>query len=127
MIVALEVRPGPSYAITPIEWLPSARLLEVWKVHGAAVSVPDSAPSIRSSTLTTATSSLAVALTEKPGCTVASFDGESIEIDGGWLAGGGVLSSIAPFGVPTPVGPSQPAPARHRMLPHEPLVPLVTS
>jgi hypothetical protein len=33
----------------------------------------------------------------------------------------------APFGVPMPVGPSHPAPALHRTLPHEPFDPLVTS
>jgi hypothetical protein len=36
-------------------------------------------------------------------------------------------ASAAPLGVPTPLGPSQPAPALQRMLPHEPLVPEVTS
>src|SRR5262245_49070358 len=36
-------------------------------------------------------------------------------------------ASMAAFGVPYPVGPSQPVVALHRMLPHEPLVPDVTS
>src|SRR5205814_9142266 len=35
--------------------------------------------------------------------------------------------SAVPLGVPIPVGPSQPAPALHRMLPHEPFLPVVTS
>ena len=35
--------------------------------------------------------------------------------------------SAAPFGVPMPVGPSQPAPALHRMLPQLPFLPVVTS
>jgi len=42
-----------------------------------------------------------------------------LELPRGW--------SFEPFGVPTPVGPSQPGPAVHWMLPHEPLLPLVTS
>jgi ABC-type uncharacterized transport system involved in gliding motility auxiliary subunit len=33
----------------------------------------------------------------------------------------------APLGVPMPVGPSQPAPDVHSTLPHEPLVPELTS
>jgi hypothetical protein len=38
-----------------------------------------------------------------------------------------VVFSTAPFGVPIPVGPSQPAPALHSWLPQEPFDPLVTS
>src|SRR3954471_12633242 len=40
---------------------------------------------------------------------------------------GPVVSASTPFGVPRPVGPSQPGPAWHSTLPHPPLVPSVTS
>ena len=48
-------------------------------------------------------------------------------------AGGGLVpepepvNAAVPFGVPRPVGPSQPAPAAHPGGPHAPLLPLVTS
>src|SRR5690242_5377866 len=35
--------------------------------------------------------------------------------------------SAAPFGEPMPVGPSQPAPALHRIVPQLPFLPVVTS
>ena len=37
------------------------------------------------------------------------------------------LRPLTPIGVPMPLGPSQPVAARHSTVPHEPLVPLVTS
>ncbi len=40
---------------------------------------------------------------------------------------GPVDRAETPFGVPSPVGPSQPGPAWHSTLPHPPLAPAVTS
>ena len=40
---------------------------------------------------------------------------------------GPVVSALTPFGVPSPVGPSQPGPAWHSTFPQPPFVPSVTS
>ena len=50
-----------------------------------------------------------------------------VAMSGGVLPDGGSVLSTAAFGVPLPVGPSQPVPALHSVVPQVPLVPLVMS
>src|SRR5207248_10350543 len=70
--------------------------------------------------------SLAVASTANPGITVAPLAGDVIATSSGVPPPPPPVSA-APFGVPRPVGPSQPAAALQSSEPHAPLEPVVTS
>src|SRR5262249_23769682 len=93
--------------------------------YGGAVAVRKSVPSMNRPTTA---APLAVAMTWKPASTDAPSVGEVIftsSVPG--LGGGLAPDSRAALGVQKPVGPSQPVVALHRMLPHGPLLPMVTS
>src|SRR5579862_5186217 len=78
---------------------------------------------MRSSTFATPASAVALTATVKPGATDAPSPGDVIDTCGG----AAVTASIVPFGVPLPVGPSQPAPAVQSGAVQEPFAPDVTS
>ena len=88
-------------------------------VHHRTVVGPVTPESVRHADQCGATSSQPIV--------VRSTAGRSAAIAWSTLALPGGQKATAPLGVPSPVGPSQPVVALHSALPHDPLLPLITS